>query len=406
MKILKFLFILLLILFPIGEILRFDVGNNIVLKPLDFVAGITVVWWMILQAQSSKFKIQNLKKHYFILPLVSFVAIGFAALVINLAWLKPQEFIVSLLYLLRFVSYAFLLPVTLQFDKIFRRKIIFILLIDGLVILILGYFQYFFFNSLKSLYYLGWDEHKHRIFSTFFDPNFTGAFYVLYLLIIAGLLYEVYRKQKQQETIALSVLLLLTLLAVFLTFSRSALLMLIVGGITFFVLIKKKKLLFFLFGAILLFGIIASPKFHDENMNLFREASSKARVANIETALRIIQDRPILGVGFNSYRYTKSLYHLQHDWVNAPSHADAGVDNSYLFVLATTGIIGFGFYLWLWIAMIKNAFVLYHKKMMIGAIIVISSIFAIFTNALFINSLFFSPLMLWLWLEVGLIEEF
>lgn len=431
--ILKIFILLILFLFPFGEILRLEMGNNIVIKPLDVVVGLAAIWWVVSQIQSLKFKVQNynskfksLRKSYFLFPLLLFVSIGLYSLLINLSWLKSQEFFVSFLYLVRWVSYALLFPIVLQFDKTFKKKITVFLFIDGLIILAFGYLQYFFYNSLKNLYYLGWDEHMHRIFSTFFDPNFAGAFFVLYLLFVGGLILKniskrhsgkrgtsasgirfitAVRDSGQARMTILSIVLLLTLLAIFLTFSRSALLTLIVGAVTFFILINKKKLLLLLFGTIILFGLIASPKFYDENMNLFRETSSKARLANYDVALRVIQDHPIVGVGFNSYRYTKPLYGLDHDWVDAPSHADAGVDNSYLFVLATTGIVGFVAYGWLWIHFLKNAFSLHKKKFKIGAVIVISSSFALFTNAFFINSLFFAPLMLWMWIIIALLDD-
>jgi O-antigen ligase len=405
MKLLKLLILFILFLFPFGELLRFDVGNNIVLKPLDVVVGLTVVWWIVLQVQNLKFKIQSLKKNYFLLPLLSFSSIGFVALLINLTWLAPNNFLASLLYLVRFVSYALLFPLVLQFDQKFKKKIKLFLLIDGLVIVIFGFLQYFFYNGLGNLFYLGWDEHKHRIFSIFFDPNFAGAFFVLYLLFVGGFLFNAVKKKKQKEQIIFSSIMLLTLLAVFLTFSRSALLTLIVGASTLLFLINKKKLLLWVFGAIILFGIIASPKFDDENMNLFRGASSSARLGNYAVAIKVFQNHPVVGVGFNSYRYTKELYGFDHEWIKAPSHADAGVDNSFLFVLATTGIIGFVVYAWLWVNILKRAFAAHRKKFQIGAVIVIASSFALFTNALFINSLFFAPLMLWVWMIFGLSED-
>lgn len=406
MKFLKILILLILILFPFGELLRFEMENNIVLKPLDFVVGLTVVWWIVLKVKSSKLKVQSLRRNYFLLPLVSFAAVGFVALLISLTWLSAKEFFVSLLYLIRFMTYALLFPIVLQLDQQFKKKITFILLIDGLIIVTFGFLQYFFYNSLQNLYYLGWDRHLHRIFSIFFDPNFAGAFFVLFLLFTGGLLVNALRKKKSKERNILTIIVFVTLFAVFLTFSRSALLMLVAGVVTFLLLINKKRLVLWLFGIILLFGIIASPQFGDENMNLFRGASSKARIGNYVIALKVFENHPIIGVGFNSYRYTKELYGFDHEWIKLPSHADAGVDNSFLFVLATTGVVGFAAYIWLWINILRRAFLIHRKKFQIGAVVVISSLFALFTGALFINSLFFAPLMLWIWLVLGLSEDF
>ncbi|MBI5122680.1 O-antigen ligase family protein [Candidatus Roizmanbacteria bacterium] len=418
MFILKLLIFLALLLFPFGELLRFDTGNNITIKPLDFVVGLAALWWVIYKVKNAKFRMQN--KNIFVLPFIAFVSVGLISLIINLSWLKPQQFWVSAFYLFRFVAYTLLFPIVWQFDQPFKKKIVKFLFIDGLLLVFLGFLQYFFFNSLKSFYYLGWDEHMHRIFSTFFDPNFAGAFYVLYVLFVAGILYKNFQNRHTdmsririmeslmlpRMTVAwiLSFVLAISLIAVFLTFSRAAILMLIFGALIFFTLINKKRLIIFLVGLILLFIIIASPKFYDENMNLFREASSKARIVNYEFALRVIKDHLLIGVGFNTYRYAKLEYGIR-ERMDMPSHADAGVDNSFLFVLATTGIIGFVAYIWMWIVILKKALFLHKKRRSMAAIVVVSSIFAIFINALFINSLFFAPLMLWMFMIIGLMED-
>ncbi len=374
MKITKILIIIILALFPFGELLRFDIGNNIVFKPLDLVVVVTALAWLI-HIIFQKRKI-SLKKEFLFFPLI-----GLISLILNSTWIKPYEFLVSSFYLIRWLAYSSLFFIVLGFDNNFKYKIKLFLFIDGLIILFLGFIQYFFFSSLKSFYYLGWDEHMYRMFSVFLDPNYAGAFFVLYFLFIGDFVYK-----RKKERRYLVIILLLTLIAIFLTFSRSALLMLIVGSSVYLFIIGRKKLILILLGSVILFALIFSSKFYVENMNLFRRSSIEARLGNYSTALKIFTDRPLLGVGFNSYRYAKEMYGIKMGWVKAPSHADAGVDNSLLFVLATTGIIGFLSYLYLWTGFIKKA-----------SVLVISSIIALFVDALFINSLFFPPLMLWMW---------
>lgn len=423
MKILNLLVVFILIIFPFGELLRFDVGNNIIIKPLDIVVGLTGIWWIVEKIQNSNSKLKIIYKNKFILFLSLFIFIGFLSLIINLSWLKLQEFFVSLLYLLRWIMYAGVFFVVSSLDTRYKKLIKILMFIDGLIILIFGYLQYFFYNSLRNLHYLGWDEHMHRIFSTFFDPNYAGGFFVLYFIFIGGIIFF-HRPHpypptpvKQADSLRPSLkgegikivgfyfILAFTLMAIFLTFSRASFLMLITSSVVFFILIEKKKLILGLLLAVALFGLIASPKFYDENMNLFRVNSSNARLGNYELALRIFKDHPVIGVGFNSYRYTKELYGLNHDWVDAPSHADAGVDNSFLFVLATTGIVGFSAYMFIWYGILKRAYLLYKKNKNIMAIVVISSTVGIFIHALFINSLFFAPIMLWMWILIGMMNK-
>jgi O-antigen ligase len=392
------------VIFPFGEILRFDITHYVSLKMLDVAVGITSLWWVMLQTHRLKLNIQSLIgkiKSFFLFPIVLFVLVGFVSLGVNLIWLQTSEFLVSLLYLIRFVSFILLLPIVMGFDEQFKKRISVFLFIDGLLILLFGYLQYFFYNSLKNLIYLGWDEHMHRIFSTFFDPNFAGGFFVLYFLFVGGLLYS-HHKKLGRKSLFLGIILLLTLLAVFLTFSRSSFLMLLAASAAFLIVINKKKVMLIILAAVILFTFAVSPKFYDENMNLFRIASSTARLANYEVALRVIADHPVIGVGFNSYRYTKGLYGLDHDWVDAPSHADAGVDNSFLFVLATTGVVGGVLFGWFWVGILKKLYRIFRKKKTSITAVAFASICGLFIHALFINSLFFASILFWVFILLGL----
>jgi O-antigen ligase len=397
MLLLKFLITFIFVIFPFGELLRFDLGNNIVIKPLDVLVFASIILFLYLKRK----KLVIPYRSFFIFPLI-----GIVSLLFNFYWLEPQQIVAGFLYLVRWIAYFFIGIIVFQLDKQFKKRIIFLLLLDGFVLVLVGFLQYTFYNSLKNLFYLGWDEHKHRIFSTFFDPNFIGAFFVLYFLFLCGLLYYFIQKKKNRWIKILGTLLCITLIAIFLTYSRSALLMLMAGSVTFLTLIKKKKLVVYIFLAILAFGIIMSPKFYDENMNLFRMSSTEGRINNYAGALHIISYNPLIGVGFNTYRYAKQYYGFKENGSNIPSHADAGVDNSFLFVIATTGIVGLASYLWIWFTILKKALMFFKKKNHIGGVVVFSSGIAICIDALFINSLFFAPLMLWLWTLVGLMEDF
>ena len=380
MDLLKKIFILVLFLFPLGEIVRINLGKGLVIKPLDIgVAALVLLWLLIKFIRKQKINQTNI-----LLPIFMFALIGLFSLIINGSRLSINEFFISFSYLTRWVIYAGVFFVVSDFDKHFKKKILSLLIFAGSLIVGLGYLQYFFYPSLKNLYYLGWDEHMHRMFSVFLDPNFAGAFFVLFFLFLIG----VFLKNKN---ISAGILLMLTLGAVFLTFSRSALIMLIISSSLLFVLMHKKIWIAILFGITILVITMSSRYFSIENINLFRIVSSEARLATAKEAVRIILSRPIFGVGFNSYRYAKLDYGLRNNKLYLISHADAGVDNSFLFVAATTGIVGFILYLFLWFRIFK-----------IASILAIASIAGIFINSLFINSLFYPFIMLWLWIIIAI----
>lgn len=379
MDILKKIFILVLLFFPLGEIIRIDWGNNIVMKPLDIGLGILVFLWIIIKLK----KREKIKQKYIFISVIFFALSAAFSLLINYSSLSYNQFLTSFSYLVRWVMYACTFFVVTDFDKIFKNKIENLLIMIGSLIVVLGYIQYFFYSNLKNLFYLGWDEHMHRMFSVFLDPNFAGIFFVLFFLFIASILIK-------KRNVLFFLLSILALGAVFLTFSRSALTMLIVSSSLLFILENKKKLIGILLGITFLVLIISSRYFNIENINLFRVFSSQARIGTAENAIKIIQDHPIFGVGFNAYRYVQIRYGFRIE--NAISHADSGADNSILFILATTGLVGFSFYLLLWITILKSN---------INNPLILASIAGLFTSSLFINSLFYPFIMLWIWIIIA-----
>lgn len=381
MGILKKLFIFTLFLFPLGETIRINIGNGFIVKPLDAGIGVFILSWLALKVA----KKQKIKQASILLPAILFALCGLLSLIINNLSLSQKEFFISLSYLLRWTIYAGVFFAVSDFDKSFKKKISEMLIIVGSSIVVLGYLQYFFYSNLKNLFYLGWDEHMHRMFSVFLDPNFAGAFFVLFFLFLAN-------KFIKKRNNLLGLLILLTLGSVFLTFSRSALIMLIVSSSLLFMLMNKKTWIVILVGITLLVIGVSSRYFSIENINLFRVVSSEARINTAVKAIEIIQGNPVFGIGFNAYRYAKLDQASRVDSAKLASHADAGVDNSFLFVMATTGIIGFALYLFLWLNVLK------HNG---NSPLILSSIVGVFVSSLFINSLFYTYIMFWLWVVIG-----
>lgn len=414
MALLKFLFLLFLAVFPLGQLTRIDLGNNIAIVVSDIVLVFLFVFWLVFKSvrllRPDLIGARNdnnlLSSFYLTRPILIFLSVAIFSLVVNLKNLEFNQFIVSFLYILRFIIYASLYFVVSGFDSKFKQKIPYFMLISGFFIILIGYIQYFFYPNLRNLYYLGWDEHLYRMFSTILDPNFAGAFFVLYFMLTLGLLARPPRPAKRDWRCGQGGLGGLSLIAVFLTHSRSAMLMLLFSVFTFLTLTKK---LWILIPFIILFLVSAFLLQNSkiENLNLFRTASSEARIGSSITALKIIKENPVLGVGFNAYRYAQIRYGFKDVQSSLKSHADAGTDNSFLFVLATTGIIGFFAYIYLWFKALSINFKSYKEEKSFSfnkmiSIIIISSLVGLFIDSLFINSLFYPVILQWLWILLGL----
>lgn len=408
--------------------MRFNLTNDVPIKPLDISIALTVLVYIFVCVRNKKFPNTTINK-----PVALFGVIGILSLLVNYSSFTPIQIFSSALYLVRWFAYLAIYFIIIEFDSEFKKKILKILFVDGLIILLAGFIQYFLYPNLRNLYYLGWDEHNYRMFSTFLDPNFAGAFFLLFLIFLLGLLRnELYichsgkrgtsasrisksfmisaesdsgQARMTIKGISLLFLLGINLTSIFLTYSRSAILMLISSSIVYLVLISKKKFIVILPIILLAAFFVLMPTFNKENTNLFRKTSSFARIDSYVNAVKIIKDHPFFGVGFNTYRYAQISYGFKSQNTKYQNHADAGVDNSFLFVWATMGIFGLGAYLYLWKKLIEKNYVLFLEKSNIFSLIFIAGAIGLFVDSFFINSLFYSPIMFWIWTLAGLAES-
>lgn len=386
MDILKILFILSLFSFSFGEIIRIPFFSAQV-KLLDITVAVLFLAWIVVSIIKKR-----ISKIIF-LPILMFSFIGGLSLLLNFRFLNPSEFLISFSYLVRWVGYASIFSIVSSFDKKFKSKIEIFLFFLGLITVILGYIQYLFYSNLKNLYYLGWDDHLYRMFSIFLDPNFAGAFFVLYFLFLFNLTFENYKNKKLQ--LVYGFFAALTLISVFLTYSRSAFVMLVICVCIFLILKKKIMYIAIVILTLTLITFVLPKAYKTEGTNFLRTASSEARIGSFYQTMNVFERNPVLGVGFNAYRYAKNRYGFTFgNWQE--SHSDATADNSFAFVLATTGIIGFSFFIFMWyriLALRRNS------------ALIISSVVALFINSLFINSLFYVFFLFWIWIILGVKEN-
>lgn len=392
MGLLKILFAAIILSYPVSEIGRFQLDSGIAFTISTVLVSLFGVIWFLQSFFQNKL-VSNFRSSL-TKPLFIFIAICLISLLVNIKNFSYPQVLISFLYLLRWILYAFLFFAVSGFDLGFRKMIKNLTVFVGVVLVFAGYLQYFLYPSLRNLYYAGWDEHLYRMFSTFLDPNFFGAFCVLFFLLILGFFYT-------RPSLFYGGLLLLTLGAIFLTFSRSAIIMLIVGWVVLSILMNKKKWLFVLAASLALVFTISSKYFFIENINPFRVVSTESRLETARNAITIFADHPILGIGFNTYRFIQIRYGFREEVRALMSHADASPDNSFLFILATVGIIGSFGYGYLWLTILRKA---YRAKGTLSFVIIASSL-GLFVNSMFINSLFYPPLMLWMWVILGLNEK-
>lgn len=382
---------IIIFLLPLGQVFRINLGGGVAVAPLDVGVAITA-------CVSFVFLIRKKKIPFFALPLFLFFFCGFIGLLFAARFLAQEEFFVSLLYLLRFIAYGNIAFGTSFLQEKQKNILLKALLIGGGIIVAAGFVQYAFYQSLWGVLYEGWDPHLYRMFSTFLDPNFVGPFFVLYLLFVLHLLLT-----EKKKKILFGILSLCTFIALLLTFSRGTYIDAGVSLLVYLFLRGYKKIAMTIPIVVILLGFLFTffiP--YGEGKNLLRTASTDARITDIKNALIIFSKNPIIGVGFDGYRYAQHRYNLLSGFNWEDTHSGAGVADSFVFVLATTGILGGISYFWFWFVILRKTIQNMQQKKK-DAIFFLTSFLALLISGLFENTLFYPSIMVWFFILVGLI---
>ncbi len=365
-KLQKYILILSFIVFSLGQIPKIWITSNIKISLLDILVFIFV-------CSSVGINFYKNNKPLLFRFGIFFISISFLSILLNISRLSTYSLIVGFLYLVRFVIY-FLFYISifkfLSLNPKENKTVVYGLYAVGLLVSIFGIAQYILYPDLRNLMYLGWDPHYYRLFSTFFDPNFTG------IILVLSFFHFIFNKKilltKQPFFYWLSVL--ITLVSILLTYSRSALISLILGLGLWISIQKKVKKELIIGGIFAVVLVILIPKPDVDVFNLFRIETSVARVNNWQKSLSDGLKSPFFGLGFGTITYT---------------------DSSLLYVFATTGIIGLIVYLAIWYRVYK--FGLKDKKVLIVAVVLI-------LNSWFNHTLFYPWILYWFYLFLSQME--
>lgn len=328
----KYLLITLVLSLGFGQLLRFEYFG----VPI-YLHDILVM--LILALQGRTLKVSYLRSTIYQLRLF---LIGLA-----LGWLYAllyypiTQLLVPTLYTLRLLAYLalyFQLPTSnYQIPRIYFY-------ISGITTLVIGLVQYVLLPDMRIFQYLGWDDHLSRLTLPHFDPTFTAVMLVLTLLSVPTISY---------------LLSPIILLAILLTYSRSVWLSLVLTGMIF---IKNKKI-FLLSSILLLASIFVLPQKFGEGTNLLRTYSISSRLMSDVNIVKDVGWNLLIGQGMNTF----------------PRNS---INNSYLYLLATTGVLGLAGWGMLMFSLYTKSI---HKPMLIF----------FFIASLFNNVMFYPFALLW-----------
>ncbi len=351
----------------------------------DIFAGLVLIFFLVRKFQRKEEIQGNLLQ-----PLGIFTGIAIVSLLINVLHFSYIQLFLGSLYLWRLLLYAGLYVVVRNESlsvKFWLKGLYYV----GVGIAALGFIQYIFYPSLRSMLSQGWDEHFYRLFSTLLDPNFTGLFLVLSFFLGIYLYTDKWKTQIRIGQLVIGMSLILT-------YSRSSFLAFIAGLVVFVILSKKKTLLIALvLGALIYAGL---PTHGIDVNRLFRLDSTRARVNSYTEDIAFVKQSPFIGIGFNTLRYLAGREKIL-DSDGITSRDAGGLNSSILVVLITTGITGLVAFIFL----LYRMFVLIVGKQDTLGFVGLACLIAILIHSLFNNSFFYSWILIWLWIFLGSIEK-
>ncbi len=384
MKINWFLLLIILVLFPLGQLTRLPLGIpmvNVYLQDL-FVVCLVVIF---IKQRGLK----ELKKNRIFISLLPFLFLASFSLLPSIPTWGWERTALGGLYLVRYAAYFFIFLSVAELKKIEKKKILNCLMLGGWLAAILGLIQYFVYPDFYSWELFNWDPHLFRVVGTYFDPGFTGMIYVQ-TLVLGFILF--WPKIKKFDWKFISFWVLPVYLALALTYSRSSYLAFLVA-VAVIAWFKKTRRFFFLTMGIFLITIVFLPRPQSIGTKLERRDSIYSRLESWGNALNIARQSPLLGVGFNNYRWAqKKAGFLEDNWQE--NHAGGGADSSFLFVLATTGIFGLMAYLYFFKRVVKK-----------NQLLVLATFVPWLIHSFFNNSLFYPWLLVWGWIVLGAVSD-
>ena len=394
MDLIKILLILAIASIIPGQIARIPISGQ------ESAITLTDIFVFILAAYAVPYLLMIKKTVRISPPVVTtfflFTIVATASMVMAANKFDASLIISSSLFLVRFIVYflvSLIIATIVKRNEIERWLNIFITC--GVVFTLLGFVQLGTFPDISALTPFGWDPHQARIVSTLIDPNFTGAL----LTILASTTSAIYLYKKRAIYLVVAIIFFS---GIVFTFSRSSYLALLVLLVVLG-LFKSPK---FVVGASLIFLLVVTLNNQARERiigAITLDETAKARLESYSRAITIFKNNPILGVGFNTYRYAQDQYGFFT--IDAPlgGHSGSGSDSSLLLVAATTGVVGFATFTFFIISIIRSiSFQIKSNFLHLGTA---AAFLALLVHSQFVNSFFFPQIMLPIWFLLGLVQS-
>ena len=365
-------------------------------------------FFFLLRAMRSNLKIQG--SPYFWLGILLFIVMLAG---IMRAFYKGYYNLESFKYLARHIEYLIIIFLTINLVSSIRRarEIMSSIMILAIPVSILAFFQKLLGPQMSYILFpwgpawtIEYTYSNYRVYSFFDNPNYLGVFMV-FLVALAGA-HFFFGGANGVKRICYLLLFFVSLGIVILTGSRTAILgSAVVVLVTMLLKFSIKRLAFMIF--ILTIFVFSILYFFPKTQTVFfhHESNITNRFLAYNSAIRMIRDNLILGIGVGNYSQVYKESYKNNMTSSNPVTFTA--ENNFLENMAQVGLFGILIYISFFLLFFQN---LYHAFHIAHAndIRCISMALGIAMTGFLISSLFVVvntvPLNMILWLFFGLAE--
>ena len=207
----------------------------------------------------------------------------------------------------------------------------------ALLVTVYGYYQYIFGIDTSAMKWVdgeAFPELKKRVFSTWENPNILAGYLDAAICVCFGFFVKL-RERSSRVLLVLGMVLLALCLAM--TYARGACLAIAVVLAGYGALKDRRILAACVLAAAALLAM--DPALAERLSSVFTkvDTSSEMRLALWESTIAMIQDHPLLGIGWGSYWMVYPAYDF---YINDPSVLIVHAHNVYLNYAAEIGLIG------------------------------------------------------------------
>ncbi len=392
-------FVVSILSIVLGQLVRIPVGGGEAsIIPNDVILPVLIIAWTWRRLSSGTWR---LPRHSLTLPIIFVVLSMGLSLLMNRSDYSQHELISGSLYFLRWLEYLALFWLSFDFLRTHQRAQFYLKLLiwTGAGLALLGFVQLKLFPDFSFMVPKGWDPHIGRLLSTWFDPNFLAGYFTLLTSISLAVALSQPWRQARWWWVATGIMSVATVL----TFSRSGYVGFVVA-IGLVALIRSRALLY-LGGIAFIATILFVPRVQERVIGIRTiDETAKLRLVSYNNAATVIADHPWFGVGYNLYKYVQVRYGFLKD---TQEHSASGSDSSLLTIWVTTGVIGLIAYLWLLIAMLREAWQTWRNRHLPAlwqafGLGLFSGLLGLFAHSQFVNGLQYPHIMEVMWIFVAM----